>query len=135
MSQTRTRSWLITVWLALLCSCAHVGSRELLSPNPHVKEIRTGLDKIVFAQVSFRDVDVRDVLNFISDEARSASGDHAGVSMMIHGRATVPTITINMRNATFCQVLDEACRQADLVWRIEPQCVLITPRSEGRRVR
>lgn len=160
----QAKRFLLSLCALLALSCAHLGSRELPSACPYAADIRARLDQRIFENVNFLNANITDVIQYIAEVSRDSSGRtdvcitirvpyvsaeldppqsperHTSAEFVSRPRAT---ITLTMRSATFREVLNEVCRQADLVWQIEsgstlatpPGCVLITPRSEKRRVR
>ena len=137
---------IVTISLVLLfASCATPQSRELSHSHPDPEQVKQALRDIVIPHVAMHNATIHDAVAFLSKA--SIEHDSKGVSLVLSLSPEVPAsslsedpfsepdvyigphITIADSRMTYFDLLEEICRQADLVWTITPKCLFITKRK------
>jgi hypothetical protein len=134
----------IKVFLPILglfvASCAHRWSSELPATHPEAKRIYRGLHDVVLPHVDLVDVSVFEAIFILTESARSSDPHNRGISIVVasppsDGNSTEslspapqPKVTVRGVSMRYLDVLDAICRQAGLVWQIDPKCIVVCNR-------
>jgi hypothetical protein len=141
--------------LILLAGCASLRSREVPAKHTHADPMRVinALSKIAITNVNCREGDTTCAFAYWETKTMQTNPDGAGVSFVLRGfqdllrpsrlapgedpwdlattpRPEYPLITIRKKTISSLDLLNEICRQADLVWWITSKCIVIEPKEE-----
>ena len=133
--------------LVLLTSCASRRSSELAHTHEDPDEVKRIMRETIIPNVDFRKAHVCDAIDFLMDASVKHHPQHRGIGTVFSMSRGIdaappdapfqesvadrgPDVTVVAENMTYLQLLEEICRQADLVWKITHSKLVITPRNQ-----
>jgi hypothetical protein len=101
------------------------------------------MDQTVIPEVDFQSLKAEEALHVWSEKSRTYHLKHfkfqhilsypmtftQGAAKRSAAPLRAPTVTVRRRNITSKRLLDEICRQSDMVWTISGKMILVRPRS------
>jgi hypothetical protein len=102
-------------------------SRELPTGRLHTDKIREMMEKFMIPKVEFRDVGVREALDYLKIQ-----GARPGLEMNLFTRVgpeEPPPISLTLENVSFVKLLDAICAKAGLFWKIGNRAIVIGSRD------
>lgn len=120
--------------LLLLTSCATMRQPELKSRHTHrdPQQVKDTLSVIKIPEVRFENTLLpRCAIVYWAAATKEMDPQHSGIShIFTEGAAPGPFLDLVATNISSLGLLNEICRQANLVWWITPKCIIIKPRNE-----
>lgn len=129
----------------VLVSCSHFHAREMPSSHQQSEDIRSILKSVVLTDLHFADEDIRDVVEYITQECRQLGPQGAGVRLVLmlepgakpseaenpfaSPATDAPRVSLDVEETTLYDLLERICRQTDLRWSIRERSVLIADKS------
>jgi hypothetical protein len=124
-------SWILALLLPILCGCSR-GPKIAASHNqPNPQRVRDQLASTTIRDVRLNNVPHADAVAFWMKATQENDPQHRGVSCVFAGDThTHVTVDIVTNSVSALDLLNDICRQADLVWSLTPGCMVIRPANQ-----
>jgi hypothetical protein len=130
----KTMSRILTIGcLLILASCASVQRPEMAQwhDHPDAALVKQTLAAITIPEANLRQVTTDCAITFWVSETQENDPQHRGVSTIYQdGRESHPMVDIVGTHVSALDLLNKICHQANLVWWLTPQCLMIRPQNE-----
>jgi len=99
--------------------------------HPDIERVKQTLAAITISEARLRQVTADCAITFWISATTESEPQHRGVSTIFHGGSgEQANVDIVVTNVSALALLNDSCRQANLVWWLTPKCLMIAPRNE-----
>lgn len=124
-------SWILALLLPILCGCSRGPEIAASHNHPNPQRVRDQLASTTIRDVRLKGVPPADAVAFLMKATQENDPQRRGVSCVFaDDTRTNVTIEIVTNSVSALDLLSDICRQADLVWSLTPNCMVIRPANK-----